>query len=507
MILKKPYAFLIKHFKLIHLLLTGLYVYLAFYISSISNFYNGFIKGTVGKINAINYISNTPYIVIAISIVICLILFILMNYKKKPKLLYLILILLYIVVYSLIFITSNGLNIIYNSVLDTRTTLLYADLLKIIILFQYGSIVMTTIRAIGFDIKKFNFSEDIHELDIDVTDDEEVELVMGVNSHKLTQKINRRIREFKYYYAENKIFVLVMLGIFILVGLSTITINKTVVNKVYKQNEIFESDNFKMQITDSYITNKTYNGQPINTENIFLIIKLSIQPTKTVMNLNTSNLLLKINDNSYTITKKYYSYFKDLGTGYKDQNINSAKNYIFVYQISKDEIEEDKQIIYTGSTKELKVDLSPINLDENTETKEYNLTETIDFSNSILSGSSYQISKYEINNKYTYNYTFTINGKEHPGKKYITSPNNTILYLELTSTFNINTTNYDFIKDYGSIKYSINGTEYTSEKSNDKTPGNYDKGIYLEVDKNIEKAENIWLELNIRNIKYKYILK
>lgn len=507
MILKKPYAFLIKNFKLIHILLTGLYIYLAFYVSSISNFYIGFIEGSKRKLDAISYISNTPYIVIILSLIICLILFILMNYKKKPKLLYLILSLLYIVVFGIIFITTNGLNIIYNNILETKTLLFYSDLLRIIILFQYGSIVMTTVRAIGFDIKKFNFREDIHELDIDITDDEEVELVMGVNKHKLTQRINRRKRELKYYFAENKIFILLTIGILIFLSISTITIDKKVVNKIYKQNETFSSDNFNIKITDSYITNKSYNGNTLSTENIFVVVNLEITPKKTSTSLNTSNLILKTNNNSYTITKKYYNYFKDIGVGYKDQNINSAKKYIFVYQISKEEIDEDKHVIYTGSTNELKVNLSPKNLDINNENKEYKLTENIDFTDSTISSSNFQINKYEINNKFTYNYTFTINDKEHTSNKYITSPDNTILYLELTSSFSMNTTNYDFIKDYGSIKYSINNTEYTTKKLADKTPGGYEKGIYLEVDKNMENAENIWIELNVRNIKYKYILK
>ena len=507
MILRKPYAFLIKNFKIIHAILTAMYVYLAFYVSNVLNFYTGFIEGTNRKLNAINYISNIPYIVIIFSIVICAILFILMNYKKKPKLFYAVLTFLYLIVYALIFITAGGLNTIYHSVLDTKTLLLYRDLLRIIILFQYGSIAITTIRAIGFDIKKFNFSEDLNKLNIDITDDEEVELVMGVNSHKVTQKFNRRLRELRYYYEENKIFVLSILGIILLIGLSTITIDKTIVNKVYKQNETFTSDNFNMQITDSYITNQNYNGTDITNNSKFLIIELYIKPNQANMSLNTINVVLKIENNKYKITKKYYNYFKDLGIGYKDQIIKTENKYLLVYQVPVEEITKNMQILYAGSTKEIKVNISPKNLDEKSETKDYRITETIDFSNSILSGSSYQINSYELKNKYTYNYIYTINNKEYTGKKYITSSANTILYLEINSSYKINTTNFNFLKDYGSIKYSMNEKEYTSERLNDKTPGNYEKGIYIEVDKNLENADSIWLELNIRNIKYKYIIK
>ena len=81
-----------------------------------------------------------------------------------------------------------------------------------------------------------------------------------------------------------------------------------------------------------------------------------------------------------------------------------------------------------------------------------------------------------------------------------------ILYLDITSSLS-NITNYDLINNYGNILYKKDDIEYTSQRKEDKTPGNYKKGIYIEVDKNIEDAQSIWLELNIRNVTIKYILK
>lgn len=506
MILKKPYAFLIKNFKLIHAVLTVLYIYLAFFVSGLLNFYNGFINGSIGKLNAVNYLSNIPYIVIVASIIVCLILFILMKYKKKPKFLYLLLILIYIVDLVIILIATNGMMTIYNNVLETKTVLLYRDLLRIILIFQYGTIVLTTIRAIGFDIKKFNFSEDIGNLNIDVTDDEEVELTMGFNQHKFTQKLNRKIRELKYYYAENKLFVLISLAVIILLGLSTITIDKTIVNKVYKQNETFSSDNFDMQITNSYITNKSYNGEILKDNGAFLIIKLSVNPKTDNATLNTANVVLKTNKNKYTNTLKYYSYFKDLGTGYKNQVIKNYNTYLLVYEIKEEDISNNFYINYSGNVKDTKIDLSPINLDNNEKKYEYTLSNPIDLSNTVLSSFTFQINSYEIKDKFTYNYTYEIDGKSFEGKKYITSPSNMILYLDITSSLS-NITNYDLINNYGNILYKKDDVEYTSQRKEDKTPGNYKKGIYIEVDKNIEDAQSIWLELNIRNVTIKYILK
>ena len=68
MILRKPYGFLIKHFRLIHLILTTLYIYLAIKVNSLLKFYNNFISGSESKLNAIKYITNYYLIAIIASI-------------------------------------------------------------------------------------------------------------------------------------------------------------------------------------------------------------------------------------------------------------------------------------------------------------------------------------------------------------------------------------------------------------------------------------------------------
>ena len=203
---------------------------------------------------------------------------------------------------------------------------------------------------------------------------------------------------------------------------------------------------------------------------------------------------------------KYYSYFKDLGAGYKNQVIKNYNTYLLVYEIKEEDISNNFYIDYSGNIKETKINLSPINLDNNEKKYEYTLSNPIDLSNTVLSSSTFQVNSYEIKDKFTYNYTYEIDGKSFEGKKYITSPSNMILYLDITSSLS-NITNYDLINNYGNILYKKDDVEYTSQRKEDKTPGNYKKGIYIEVDKNIEDAQSIWLELSIRNITIKYILK
>lgn len=507
MILKKPYAFLIKYFKVIHGILAILYIYLAFKTSSLLNYYNAFISRTVGSSNAINYISKFPFFIIILTFIICIILYILMNYKKKPKTLYALLVLIYIAVFVVISMSYKGLEIIYSNVLESKTTLLYRDLLRITLIFQYISIVFITIRAIGFDIKKFNFSEDIHTLDIDINDDEEVELVMGVDKHKITQKINRKTREFKYYLEENKLFVSIMVAVLIILGLSTITIDKKIINKEYKEGETFSSDSFNMNITNSYISKKTYDGTTLSDNNSYLILKLSINPIKLEKKLNTAQMILQISDKEYKINKKYGKLFKDIGIGYENQVISGAKNYIMIYEIPDEEIKKDMYILYSGSAKATKIKLSPIELDVEKTEKEFKLTESLVFSDAILNGSSIKINTYEISQKFPITYTYEIDGKTYEGKKNISSVNNTLLKLEIDSAIKSSISIKELLLEYTKVKYSKDNNEIETNFINDKTPSNNNRVLYLEITKNIENADKIWLETSIRNMKYKYILK
>ena len=77
----------------------------------------------------------------------------------------------------------------------------------------------------------------------------------------------------------------------------------------------------------------------------------------------------------------------------------------------------------------------------------------------------------------------------------------------MTATLPNNLTVYNLISENGKIKYNIGEEEYISKILNNRTPGNYKEGLYLEVDKNIENAENIYLELKVRDKEYIYTIK
>ena len=309
MVFRKPYAFLIKHFKIVHLILTLIYIYLALKVNGILKYYNNFISGTESKLNAINYVNNFYILAIVASIIICLIIYALMRYKKKPKLLYVILIVLYLTTSIIINISQNGLNTIYIDVLDVKTQRVYRDLLQIIIIFQYISICFTTVRALGFDIKKFNFQEDIAELEINVTDDEEVELTLGSTSN-VQRKGRRILRELKYYYNENKLFINVIICIVVVVLIAIFTIDTKVVNKIYNEGDIVSTEQYKLKVLSTYITDKSYNNEIASgSSDTFIIVKTELSSNSTKSQLNTGNLTLNLNKKTYTTDPTYYNTF------------------------------------------------------------------------------------------------------------------------------------------------------------------------------------------------------
>ena len=84
MVLRRPYAFLIKHFKLIHIILFILFAYITFKANNIVTFFKDYIlyNGSVG-IEMTNYINTFIYIAIFLILIMSITIYYLMKYKKK----------------------------------------------------------------------------------------------------------------------------------------------------------------------------------------------------------------------------------------------------------------------------------------------------------------------------------------------------------------------------------------------------------------------------------------
>lgn len=503
MILRKPYAFLIKYFKIIHLILTGCAIYLVTRVNGILKYFNNFIDGTVGKLGAADYFGSMYIYITILAIVVCLIIIMLMRYKKKSYLFYIILIGYFLATSLLINYSVDGLYEIYVSSLDTKTLLLHRDVLRIMSIVQYIFVVMALVRGLGFDIKKFNFVEDLVELDINVDDDEEVELTVG-SLEGTKRKFNRNIREFKYYYLENKPMINMLLVGIVLVCLAGYFVNKLFLNPVYKVNDTFTFDSFSFKVLDSYVTNIGYNNAKVASgDNTFVLVEINISNEGVSKEVNTANFILEIGNYTYSegvLTSK----FIDLGTVYKGTEIEGNATYLFIFEIPVEKSKENMTLVI-GNDK--KVNLAPVYLDEVEEAENYKLNDTIDMSNSFYKMGSLKIKSYEIADTFNYKYTYEVLEKEYEGNITISSVNNVVMNLIVEGTYPSGFDDYSFLERYAKLKYMVNGVEYTSDVLDDKTPSSYKDGLYLVVDKEVKDADSIWFDIVIRNKRYIYKLK
>lgn len=370
MILRKPYAFLIKHFKLIHLIVTLLLIFIIGKTSSIINFFKDYVNDDVLKINASSYVNNVIYFVLSLIILLSIIIIILLRKKDKPILFYIVSIVLCIVLMFGFYYEGSIITELEFGLLDRKTINFARDIVKFMIFAEVTLLIPYVIRTLGFDIRKFDFKKDLQELNITLEDNEEFELLSPFNINKLGVKTRRNLRELKYYYFENKLFILIILGCILLFS-GLILYNKIDFNslKKYGENEIIKFDNlYTLKIDDSYITNKNDSGKIISVNNKFyLILKFVVTSNnKNDFNLDINNFIVKIKDDEFLPSKNYYTYFESYGLGYKGQKFSygDTKTFILVYNIPGEYKEKNMLLEYNfmynkGKMIKKKVKLSP----------------------------------------------------------------------------------------------------------------------------------------------------
>ena len=491
MIVRKPFAFLIKHFKAIHLFLFGLLVYVCYKYNGIVSFLRNYISTGNGRYDAINYINYIPIYVILGSIVIMAIIYYLMKYKDKPKKLYLISIIGYIIVIVLFIFLFSYLRTFSNTIIEQKTLRLYRDISLMGLIFQYIIIVIMLIRGLGFDIKKFNFSKDIQELNIDLTDNEEVELVMGIDTNKTKFKIRRFFREFKYFIRENILFTGLSLIVIVII-LWIVVANYNNKNKIYKEKEYFGID-FNMQVNGSYLTKEDNSLNKLSIgNNSLLVVRFKISSNYNDI-LNPNSFILKIYDKSYSPSNKYCSSLADIGKCYnKIKLTQEEKEYIFVYLVEDSILDKkiylnyDYGYITNKNNSVIKVKLTPNNIDDE-QTTSKSLNESLEFNNSVIGDHKLKIEEYSISDSFNINTDLTLMPTDY----------NTIIKLKISE-------GNEFINNNAVLKYTISNTEYTSTMKYMYNDNNYS---YYEVNGDITFADSIKLTLSSRHNNYEYILK
>lgn len=525
MILRKPYAFFIKHFKFFNIVLTVLEIYAIYKLGFLFQFFSEYAhypQGAIGQ-NLLGTLMNKMlFIDLGLILLESFILMGILRVKNKPIKLYVFSIIANIFIVALLILTYNVLSTIQIQIIDNRTAYAYRDFFAIASILELIVTIFTCIRSLGFDIKSFSFGKDLEEMQIDLSDNEEFELQIDVDSGKFKRNINKNKRYFKYFLYENK-FMIILIGTIIIGATSFIIYSRMgIYYNAIKPNKMVNADNFVIGTTDSYITTKDYKGKVISEDKALIGVKVKVKVNANKEKLNIARFSLIINKDKYYHTINYKDKVIDLGTIYNNQVINdNFEEYLLVFEIPKNKVNKKMYLQYdTLNEKSIKFELDVINLDVNVASKNAVLDETLTFNDNLIEKGSLVINTYEIADKFKIYYKFCITSNEcYDSYEYIvpsfkSNYDKTILKLkgkvELASS-NIKADNLsDFVCTYGTIVYTIDGItkkqmvsliEIKPSKTNIKDT------YYIEVLDEVKNAESISIEFRIRNSIYTYKLK
>lgn len=537
MILRKPYAILIKNFKLIHTIITICMVYLVYKTYLIYDYIRVFMKtdmlATEKDITG-ELFNLQMFLLPGIIIALLIILLIVMARKKKPILFYVLNILFYGVTIGIYSYLYSGLNYIETNIMELREIKLFHDITMILLGVQIVSMVLSFIRAAGFDIKKFDFGKDLMELDVQDEDNEEFEVNVNVETNVIKRMINRNKRFIKYVYIENK-FIIDIILLFAIATVSVITyINVNVYNIIYNEGETFLAGNFDLGVTKSYITQQNYKGIKVASEDkVLLVVELNIKSYLKDQLLNTAKAEMVVNNNTYFPTKvEYKSLIFDLGNTYYNEEIaTDFEKILLVYEIPKVDSGKFMQFKYINdievkknklNPKYIRVSLNPINLDEDEEVIDGKLGEELLLNKSILEKTSLIINSFDIAKEYILKYKYCVTKDEcYQSFEYLKPTLNTNynkVLLKINATLSLDDSvkianiysPYSLINYFGSIVYKVNGKTYTISNGISKVDSyriSTENDYYLEVNESIMQAEEIYLIIDIRNKQYKYKIK
>ena len=481
-----------------------------------------------------HYINFYTFLLILLVIILLVFVISVMFVKKKPKKLYIFNLAVYVFLIVLYAVDYNILSDLYNKVLDVRFAKALRDVNYIALAAQIVSLFMTLIRATGFDLKSFDFGKDLQELEINVKDNEEFEVAVEFDKNKARRGFRNRMRHFKYVYIEHKFIVNVSLIILLIVMSFIIFFTRSIYVDNHKEGQTFSASTLGFNVKNSYLIKSDQDGKTIvNKDSVLVVVKLDVRKFSEDIekNLNTGLITLRVAGSSYSQTLKYNDYLTDIGTPYVNDELSTEfTSYLLTFEIPKTLINREMTLKINDNVsyvrgeigaKNIYVKLKPVDLTKKGNTESSILGDTVNFSGSLVGDSILKINKIDISNKFKIEYKFCYKkDKCITSYEYVT-PTATGNYFKTLMRIDgkfeedesVNLDNigdlFSFLNNFASIHYQIGGTwyEHKIDSKRIKPKVGKDNYVYVEVNKDLEKATAIYLTFDIRNYSYKYVLK
>ena len=534
MILKKPYALLIKNFRKIHILLTILSVFIVIETGKIVSFFRDYTLNNYSVTVTDNLVSSTInpwiYVLILATIGILIAIYILLKNKKKPTKMYFFTILYYVILLVFILIAAFLIASLSKGLWSTANARTYRDFANLIYYPGFVFPLLLGLRGLGFNVKQFNFKSDLKEMEITEKDSEEIELNLNFQTYKAERTIRRFIREFKYYYLENKRVFYIVAGVLVLVFGFFIYKNAEKLKYTYKENKSFVYNNLSINVLESIITDLDLQGNIIDKDKYYVVIKFDVK--------NNSNHDMRIDYDNFKLyygTKYVYpklsvgNSFLDFGDPYMNDVLPSgaSRTYIMPYEIDKKYKNRNfKIVLYIGTStksqdflaKTATIKLKPIEYTNVENVRTANLNEVVSFSSSSLKNSSLNIKSMLITNRYEYKYdcgykenmyectdVIVADASYLNRSALIVMDYDLVLDKEVAAYQNINDAS-SFVDYFMELEYRVGKTTKRVKVKYANPPRDIDK-LIIQTDGNIVNASSIRLLVTIRNRSYTIKLK
>ena len=528
MVLRKPYAFLIKHFKAIHIILVILMGILGYKMYNMSSFLGPYLaKGEYGVVSGVagKYVGFLGLFLPILIIFLLASIAYLLKRKEKPIKYYLITILIYFIELIVMIVGFVLFTTIEQGTINSTLASIFNDLIRALAFIPFPFAIISLVRGVGFNVKQFNFKKDLIELQIEEEDSEEFELDVEFDNENIKAKINRKIRFIKYVYLENKKVFFGVLIFIVLLIIGLIIKYITSLEHIYKEKEHYMSSGIDFVVNKTYITDKDCSGRVIKNGNYYVIVNMTgINKTENDQYLVMDYMYLKVDSHKqYNPIDSYKEEFSDFGhriTSTSTIKAKSTKTFNLVFEIDEkyknvkemrfDHIKSFKQNL-DGSYKYAKVKIKPERYNGEEIIKEVKLGEELDFKGSLVEGTSITINNAEIADKYTYQYTKKIGNVEKTFTKSI-YPTETSRYkkailkmdAKLNKNDDLNSKIYNsFYAKFALIEYEQNGKmtygrAYIIDLTSD------DGNTYLEINYEAKESNRVNLVFTIRDKVYKY---
>lgn len=535
MIIKKPYAFLIKKFRWIHGILFAMLVFLAVKSINIYTFFSDYATNhyyVMSSMLASEYIDLTLFVVTILAVLVSALIYFILSLKNKDRKTYVFLCLYYIILFVYFIYMLSIFQNLQSKSLGIETVRAIRDISVIVSLPQIVFLFIICGRTLGFNLKQFDFKKDLEEMQIDTKDYEEVEVEFGKNNYKTARFLRKTLRLTKYFILENKFIVTILASIIVLATSLAIFVNIKIYNVSYNENVEILANNVYYTVMSSYVTDKDINDNVITKDKKYVLIKIKANnKTTTNYNLYRETFRLELNNTMLIPTFGLDNKFIDVGKTYSPFEIKSGetKEFIIVFELDNS-VNQSEFILkiknydygnFTTLESEYKdINIVPKYIDHDEDYGKLYLPIRLNLEETMLGKTNIVLNSYEIATTFKEKYEYCIEENNCMINTYIVKSISTgkgnLSVLKLRGTLDLDEDLYmnkyitnlgDLLSYFGKISYRYRGKYKTASITKIPTKLKTDEYSYVEVPSELAEANKIEIILTIRGIKYTLVLK